>query len=324
MARDSEHSELEVISFTYDLAISAVPSDAILVTELCAELAERLGTEPVWEGHVTSDGLEVLTTLIAEQSRVVVVLHQRLWQHDVATSADAAILRQRIRQRPESVFVVLLDETPVPKWLANAQQFDLGAGGLHKAATFTLDAVASCGGTIGSMRDRAVGGGEAGSTPRWTSAPPSFLGQPRAHSTLRHELDALASSIESHLRERRTLRPEGVFELHALPFRLIARLDDVGLSFSWVAGRGPSVADGWLLVIEWSSIGPAARGVAALKAAKPVRQHSYRVEGGDPAHWRWRIDEPNGRAYSTANLLAEWLGGAGIASVAESRVSDYH
>jgi hypothetical protein len=310
-----------VIPFTYDLASSAVPSDAILVTELCAVLSERLGTEPVWEGHVTPDGVEVLTTLIAEQSRVVVVLHQRLWQHDVATSADAAILRQRIRQSPGSVFVVLLDDTPVPKWLATAQQFDLGAGGLQNAATFALDAIASCGGTIGSVRDEAAADV---SSVRWGSAPPSFLGQPRAHSTLRHELDALAVSIESHLRERRVLHPEGVFELHALPFRLIVRLDDVGLSFSWVAGRSPTVADGWLMVIEWSSIVPTTRGVAALKSAKPVRQHSYRVEGGDPAHWRWRVDEPNGRAYSTANLLAEWLGGAGIASVAESRVSDYH
>jgi len=309
------------MSFTYDLAISAVPSDAILVTELSAELGERLGTEPVWEGHAPSDGIDVLTTLIAEQSRVVVVLHQRLWQHDVATSADAAVLRQRIRQRPESVFVLLLDDTPLPKWLASAQQFDLGAGGLQSAATFMLDAVASCGGTICSMRDQVVGNA---SLSRWPNAPPSFLGQPRAHSTLRHELDALATSIESHLRERRALRPEGVFELHALPFRLIARLDDVGLSFSWVAGRAPTVADGWLMVIEWNSIAPATRGVAALKSAKVVRQHSYRVEGGDPAHWRWRVDEPNGRAYSTANLLAEWLGGAGIASVAESRVSDYH
>jgi hypothetical protein len=241
------------------------------------------------------------------------VLHQRLWQHDVATSADAAILRQRIRQHPGSVFVVLLDDTPVPKWLATAQQFDLGAGGLQNAATFALDAIASCGGTIASVRDRAAAGRRCGD-----SAPPSFLGRLRAHSTLSRARRCCFD--RSHLRNA-AYRAENVFELHALPFRLIVRLDDVGLSFSWVAGRAPTVADGWLMVIEWSSIVPTTRGVAALKSAKPVRQHSYRVEGGDPAHWRWRVDGPNGRAYSTANLLAEWLGAKIISC---DGVGDYH
>lgn len=306
--------------FTYDLAISAVPSDAILVTELCAELGERLDTEPVWEGHVTAAGIELLATLVADQSRVAVILHQRLWEKETATIADAVALRERILQRPGSVCVVLLDDTPVPKWLSSAQQFDLAAGGLQNAATFTLDAVASGGGTVGAERPLP----QAIELPRRPDGPPPFLAQPRAHSTLRHELDALASALESHLRESRALRPGGVFELHSLPFRLIVRLDDIGISFSWVAGRAPSVADGWLLVIEWRSVSTAMRGVAALKSAKPVRQHAYRAEGSDPAHWRWRIDEPNGRAYSTANLLADWLGGAGIVPVAENPGGDYH
>lgn len=306
--------------FTYDLAISAVPSDAIFVTELCDELGARLGTEPVWERHLTSDGVEVPTAL-AEQSRVAVVLHQRLWQHDAGTSVDAATLRQRILVRPGSVCVVLLDDTPVPKWLAAAEQFDLAAGGLQNAATFALDAVTSCGGTVGSVSDQPEP--VADTATRWPARPPSFLVQPRAHSTLRHELDALAVALESHLKERRALQPDGVFELHAMPFRLIARLDDVGVSFSWIAGRAPTVADGSLLVIEWSSIAAATRGVAALKSAKPVRQHAYRVEGADPAHWRWRADEPNGRAYSTGNLLVEWLAGARMTSVAETRNRNY-
>jgi hypothetical protein len=305
--------------YAFDLAISAVSSDAILVTELCDELGERLSTEPVWQGHATSDGIELVTTLVADQSRVAMILLQRLWQRDTATSEDAATLRQRIHERPGSVCVVRLDDTPVPAWLASAQQFDLAEGGLQNAAAFTLDAVTSCGGKVASERQRS----NAVEAPERPYAPPPFLLQPRAHATLRHELDALASEIESHLRNRRVVRPDGVFELHALPSRTIARLDDVVISFSWVSGRAATVADGWLLVIEWSSISSALRGVAALKSAKPVRQHAYRAEGSDPAHWQWRVDEPNGRAYSTANLLADWLAGAGIASIAESRIREY-
>jgi hypothetical protein len=313
--------EPDVMTYPYDLAISAVPSDAVLVTELCAELAARLSTEPVWEGHVTPDGTELPATLVADQSRVAVVLHQRLWQHDTCTSTDATTLRQRMRQRPGSVCVLLLDDTPVPAWLANAKRCDLNAEGLENAAMFALDAVASCGGTVGSAPRQA---GAAESPSRWPEGPPSFLGQPRAHSTLRHELDDLATAIESHLGQRRALRPDGVFELHALPFRLIARLDDVGISFSWVAGRTAAVSDGWLLVIEWRGVAPETRGVGALKSARPVRERAYRVEGSDPAHWRWRVDEPNGRGYSSANLLAEWLAGAAIASVADGRIRSYH
>jgi len=298
-----------VTTFPYDLAISAVPSDAVLVTELCAELAARLYTEPVWEGHASPNGVERLETLVADRSRLAVVFHQRLWQHDVATSLDAATLRDRIRERPGSVCVMMLDDTPVPHWLAKARRFDLAAKGLQSAATFILDALAACGGEVGSVPLRA----DTDASPaRWPEGPPPFLAQPRAQSTLRHELDALAAALKSHLEERHALQPEGTFELHALPFRLIARLDDVGISFSWVSGRVPTVADGRLLVIEWSGVATEKHGMAALKSATPVREYTYRVEGGGPAQWQWRVDEPNGRAYSTANLLAEWLAGAAM------------
>src|SRR5262249_22077375 len=152
------------------------------------------------------------------------ILLQRLWQRDIGTSADAATLRQRIHERPGSVCVVRLDDTAVPTWLASSEQFDLTEGGLRNAATFTLDAISSCGGTVVGERAQATPV-EAlpGQRPY---APPPFLLQPRAHASLRRELDALTTAIESHVRQRRADVPGGVFEIHALPFRVIARLDD--------------------------------------------------------------------------------------------------
>jgi hypothetical protein len=76
-----------------------------------------------------------------------------------------------------------------------------------------------------------------------------------------------------------------------------------------------------LLAIEWSGVASERRGAAALKSASPVRERTYRAEGDAPERWLWRVDEPNGRAYSTANLLAEWLAEAAIRSTAEGRIT---
>ena len=312
--------EPDLSRFIYELAISAVPSDAALVMELSAELGARLASEPVWEGHATLGTMRLPGALVADQSRVAVVLHQRLWQHDAATSADVATLRQRVRERPESVCVILLDETPVPSWLATAKTVDLATDGLATAVTFALDAIASCGGTVGFPR---VQPDAVASPAPWRDGPSPFIAQPRAQSALRHELDAIAEALKSHLDDRRARQTDGVFELHVLPFRMIARLGDRGISFSWVAGRGSTVADGRLLVIEWTGVATEKRGVTALKSASAVREYSYRVEGRGPDDWRWRVDNPNGRAYSTTNLLAEWLGGAAIGSIAGSPDADY-
>ena len=52
-----------------------------------------------------------------------------------------------------------------------------------------------------------------------------------------------------------------------------------------------------------------ARGAAALRAATPVLERIYRAEGTSAESWRWRADEPNGRAFSSANLAAAWVAG---------------
>jgi hypothetical protein len=154
---------------------------------------------------------------------------------------------------------------------------------------------------------------EAVSKPRWPEGPAPFLSQPRAHSALRRELDALIAALKSALERRRVCAPDRSFELHALPHRVIARLDDVAISFSWVAGRLATVGDGRLLVIAWSGVTTGTRGISALKSASPVHERIYGAEGADPEHWCWRVDDPSSRAYSTANLAAEWIARASIA-----------
>jgi hypothetical protein len=287
----------------YDLAISAVPSDAALVDELCVLLAPRLRTMPVWRSLDQYIGSGSRATVVGDGSRVVLVLFQRLWHHDHTTRSDATALRERLLSRPDSVCVMTLDATPLPPWLAEVPRCDLTSGGIQGSVELALATIASLGGALTPARP--ANGPQP--TTRWLDAPPSFLSQPRAQSALRRELDAIADELRPRLALKQSTPPDGTFELLSLPNRLIARFDDVGISFSWIAGRIPTVAEGRLLVIQWSGVTSQRRGANALKSATPGREQVYRVEGTSPESWCWRMDGPNGRAYSTSNLVAEWV-----------------
>ncbi len=298
--------------YAVDLAISAATFDADLVADLRARLAPRLRTPPVWEGHVGPLALDVRDALLADSSCVVLVLHHRLWQDNTPTRDDASVLCERLRQRPDSVCVITLDDTKVPEWLAAARQCDLAQSGVEQAAAFALDAIESCG---GSLRTAPTPVSAVEPPSRWSGGP-SFLVGPRAQSVLRREFDAVAADLKTYLATRQSAQPGGTFELHVLPFRLIARIDDRGISVSWIIGRSPTVDDGRLLVIEWANVASERRGIAALKSARACRELIYRVEGSSGEDWRWRVDRPNGRAYATSHLVAEWLASASIEAVA--------
>jgi hypothetical protein len=160
----------------------------------------------------------------------------------------------------------------------------------------------------------ALPSSDLSSASRWPNGPAPFLSQPRAFSALRHELDALAVAVAPTLERRRADAPERTFELHVLPHRLIARLEDVAISFSWVAGRSPTVSEGRLLVIAWRGVVTETRGIAALRSATPVVERTYRPEGGAPDLWRWRIDAGTEEAVTSAGLVDEWLARAAALS----------
>ena len=149
--------------------------------------------------------------------------------------------------------------------------------------------------------------------PAWPAPPPSFLSQPRAYSALRHEFDAIVAEIKPRLQRCRSERPDGMFELTVLPHRVIVRVDDDAVSFSWVSGRIPTVAGGCLLVIAWTHVASNARGAAALRSATPADERTYIAEGASAGDWRWCADDRVGLAQSSAHLTADWLGRTSIA-----------
>jgi len=146
---------------------------------------------------------------------------------------------------------------------------------------------------------------------RYGSTP--FLSQPRAQSTLRQQLAAIEARLGSELARRRADDADSTFEMHVIPNRVIARLGDAGLSFSWVVAMGGEVAavsEGRLLVIQWAGVAKETRGVAALRSARAVRERVYRPDGVDADHWCWRVDDGDAAGQATCTteaLVAEWL-----------------
>jgi hypothetical protein len=291
-----------------DLAISAVSSDAGLVSELIAGVAGRLQTTPCWQSAAD----DPLIPLAPTTSRVVLVLFHQLWLHDEIMRRDMPVLRERLAGQPGSVCVLSLDRTPVPAWLRGASRYDLVHAGREGAADFVVRAVEDAGGTVVDVEATpAVADDDAAH--RWPEPPAPFLSQQRAQSALRHELDSLAGALENVIDQAQSAHPDRIFELNVLPQRLIARLDDVAVSFSWLAGRTPSVSDGSLLVIGWHGVTPGLRGVTSLRSATVLYERSYVADGDRPDAWRWRSVDAVAHPYSSANLVAEWMARASIA-----------
>jgi hypothetical protein len=299
-----------VTTYTHDLAVSAVPYDSILVTELFAQLTPRLRGPLFWAGRDETANAGLQAPIVGDSARLVLVLYQQLWGRDVMTKADDVALRLRMRRDPKSVCVIRLDDTPLPSWLAGANSADFNALGLDGAAEFAVQAVSTLG---GSPHAAAAPEPPPEVVRGWREGPPAFLAQPRAQAALRRELDELAAEIRPRLKAEEERGADRIVELHALPNRLIARIADVAVSFSWVNGGMGTVADGRLLVIQWQGLDERVKGVRALGVASQGRERIYHVEGTDAASWAWRADSPNGRASTTANLVAEWLEGAAIA-----------
>lgn len=293
-----------------DLAISAVASDGGLVAELSSELAVRSSIPAEWSGEPAGPDAGPAELLDAKHSRVALVLHQHLWQHDARTIRDAAALRARLASRGDSICVLALDDTPVASWLASAPRYSLGESDRAGAVDFVADVIAAAGGAVKS-KARVPSLDE--SSPRWPEQPTPFLAQPRAQTALRHELDDIAATLKSAVDRARAARPEGASELHVLPHRVIARFDDVAVSFSWVTGRFSTVSDGHLLVIAWRGVTNGTRGVAALKAASPFHERVYVADGNAADKWRWRADDRVRQPYASAQLAADWLARAFIA-----------
>lgn len=295
--------------YAHDVAISAVPYDAHLVQDLLSQLTGRIDSAVGNPDHAA---------LHEDASRLVVVMAQRLWGSEPATAAAADVLEARARRRRKSVVVVSLDEEPLPSWMQTLSRISLPTAGVSGVVDFLLAAVVHAGGDVRPVQPDATSG-EAPAL-RWMDVPRPFLDQPRAAGALRKAFDALCAELEPRFDVRRDDSADHRFELLKLPNRLIARLDGVGVSFSWLGARNGVVSEGRLMVIEWDGLG-SARGADAMKTARAVRERVYIAEASGNSDWCWRSESVNGRASSTADLAAEWTASISLAAQSRSAAS---
>ena len=296
-------------AFKYDAAISATEFDALGVTELSRRLQNRIGktvyaTPRGGDKPQTPTTLAAAKRLIEKDARVVVVLFQRLWGNG-ATSHDAAALKARIgKLKRKDVIVVPLDNAPIPSWLKGTVVRTSGAPASAEVIDAIVSAVVGAGGVSRRQTEAAVAARAADDDKR-ARARSSFLASQRALALINRELDSLSNTVLRLCQTPGTLPPGLAPEMRRTPDRYTVQLGPVGLSFSWIRGRSNSIADGQLLVIEWSGQLADATPTPESEMAMPAFEHVLQAHATSPEDWHWRRMDLDLCAYTTRDLAAQ-------------------
>ena len=297
-------------AFKYDVAISAADFDALAVAELKRRLEQRL-SKPVFTIPRTNDGprtaavTAALSKSIEKEARVVVVLFQRLWGTTPSNEAEVAAVKSRIgKVKRKDVLVLPLDTSIVPSWLKG--QVIRSSGGPTSAAVLDsiVDAVAASGGTPKRVTDATRAARIADEEQR-ARARTSFLTSQRALTLINRELDSLSATVLRLCETPGTL-PAGIAaQVRRTPDRYTVQIGPVGLSFSWIRGRSNSIADGQLLVIEWSGQLGEQPPAAAASKAMPAFEHVLQPHATSPEDWQWRRADLDLCCYTTRDLAEQ-------------------
>src|SRR5437879_6512164 len=110
-------------AFKYDVAISAADFDALTAEELKRRLEHRLAkgvyiAPKAGDKPRTSANTAAIHKSIEKDSRVVVVLFQRLWGITPADATEIAAIKARVGNvKRKDVVIVPIDTAPIPSWL---------------------------------------------------------------------------------------------------------------------------------------------------------------------------------------------------------------
>lgn len=297
-------------AFKYDVAITAADFDALAVAELKRRLEPRL-TKAVYAAPRPSDRLRTTPAVtlqrksIEKDARVIVVLHQRLWGNTASSAAEVAAVRARVgKAKRKDVLVVPIDTSPVPSWLKGTIVRTSGAPTGGAVIDAIMEAVRASGGTPKRVTDAIVAAREAEDDQR-AKARQSFLSSQRALTLINRELDSLSATVLKLCETPGTL-PSGVAaEVKRTPDRYTVQIGPVGLSFSWIRGRSNSIADGQLLVIEWSGQLGDQRAAAVPQTAMPAFEHVLQPHATSPEDWQWRRTDLDLCCYTTRDLAEQ-------------------
>jgi len=291
----------------YDVAITAADFDALAVADLKRRLTPRLArgvhvSLPVSESSDAAAERAAVRKAIEKEARVVVVLFQRLWGATPHTAPEAEALRARIgKVKHKDVLIVPVDTSPMPSWLKGVT-VKATAPASSAVVDAIVDAVAAAGGSPKRLTDAARAEHHADEERR-SQARTSFLSSQRALTLINRELDSLSAAVLRLCETPGTL-PEGVEPaIRRTPDRYTVQIGPVGLSFSWIRGRSSSIAEGQLLVIEWS--GQLGEQQIASETAMPAFEHVLQPQATSPEDWAWRRSDLDLCCYTSKDLAAQ-------------------
>lgn len=300
-------------AFKYDVAISATDFDALAATELKRRL-EHVLAKGVNAGAPSSAAPAVVTAsqkALEKDARVAVVLYQRLWGAGVGNgqaNGDVAAIRSRIgggggAAKRKDLVIVPLDSSPLPTWLKGVVVKAAGSPTSAAVIDAVVAAVTASGGAPKRLTEAAIAARLADEETR-ARARASFLSSQRAFALINRELDSLSNTVLKLCQAPGTL-PDGLSpQVRRTPDRYTVQIGPVGLSFSWIRGRTNSIADGQLLVIEWSGqLGEQAS--PESRAAMPAFEHVLQPSATSAEDWQWRRADLDLCSYTTRDLAAQ-------------------
>ena len=291
--------------FKYDVAISATQFDALAATELKRRLEHVLakGVNSGAPDGATAAVVAAANKALEKDARVVVVLHQRLWGVGDGNGEVAAIKARVGAAKRKDLVIVPLDSSPVPPWLKGVVVKAAGSPTSAAVIDAVVAAVTAAGGAPKRLTEAAIAARLADEETR-ARARASFLSSQRAFALINRELDSLSNTVLKLCQAPGTL-PDGLSpQVRRTPDRYTVQIGPVGLSFSWIRGRTNSIADGQLLVIEWSGqlgeqVSPDSR------AAMPAFEHVLQPSATSPEDWQWRRADLDLCSYTTRDLAAQ-------------------
>jgi len=293
-------------AFKYDVAITAADFDALAVAEIRRRLEQRL-TKGVFAAPrpATAAGGTAARKSIEKEARVVVVLFQRLWGTTPSTAGDAAALKSRIGNvKRKDVLIIPVDTSPIPSWLKGTVIRSAGAPTSNAVIDVIVDAVATAGGAPKRMTDAIVAQRAAEEDQR-AKARTTFLTSQRALTLINRELDSLSAAVLKLCETPGTLPVGFAAEARRTPDRYTVQIGPVGLSFSWIRGRSNAIADGQLLVIEWSGQLGDQQPVVDSQTAMPAFEHVLQPHATSPDDWQWRRTDLDLCCYTTRDLAEQ-------------------
>ncbi len=297
-------------AFKYDVAITAADFDALAVGELKRRLERRL-SKPVFAsprpaaGARTTAASTAIRKCFEKEARVVVILYQRLWGSTPSTEAEAEAIRARIgKVKHKEVLILPLDSSAAPTWLRGTAVKPAAA--LTGAAVIDaiVAAVQVAGGTPKKLTDAILAAHEAEEETR-AKARITFLTSQRALTLVNRELDSLSAAVLK-LCEAPGMLPAGfAADARRTPDRYTVQIGPVGLSFSWIRGRSNAIADGQLLVIEWSGRFGEQHAGSDPRNAMPAFEHVLQPHATSAEDWQWRRADLDLACYTTRDLAEQ-------------------